>query len=304
MEIRQLKYFVAIAKFGSFQSAANKLFVAQPALSRQIAELEREIQVKLFERQARGVALTAAGQTFLADVEKIFVDLEQAKRRVVQTAHGMLGSITVGLAGYFSWHKSVLGAISKFREEHDNIELTLTTAEISLEIQRQISRGLVDCGFTLYSFNEDDKLSRKKVLTSRFLLAVPAHWPVARAKRPRLTDVMTEPFVWFPREVAPAFYDRYLMMCNKAGFSPRIEQYAISEIGRLSMVATGAGCAIVTSAAMYHKPEQVMLLEMDELDLTVDLELVWRTDNHSPVLQQFVQSIVTEPEPRRTRKRT
>lgn len=291
MELRQLRYFLAIAEHGSFGSAAKNLFIAQPALSRQIGELENELQIRLFERQARGIALTAAGQAFQNDVRKILADLEQAKKRAMQTASGQLGKLHVGLIEYFSWHPSAINSISRFREEHPHIALTLSTSETSLKIQEEILRGTLDCGFMFNRLGDEKQLAGKPLVSVGFLLAVPANLPIARAKTMRLADMAKEPFVWIPREIAPVHYDRLLMMCNQAGFSPKIAQYATTETGRLSMVAAGVGCAIITSAAELAKPERVKLVALSDVHLKINLEVVWRPDNDSPTLKNFLHAV-------------
>lgn len=291
MDLRQLRYFVAIAEQGGFGSAARKLFVAQPALSRQIGELESEMQVRLFDRQKRGVVLTAGGQSFLNDVRKILEDLEQAKERAIQSANGKLGRLNIGLIEYFSWDRSVVESIRRFQNEHPQIALTLSTAETSLEIQQEILRGNLDCGLMFNRPVEDEKLIGKAVVSVGFFLAVSANSPLARVKTRRLADMAKEPFVWISRDSSPVHYDRLLMMCNQVGFSPHIAQYATTETGRLSMVAAGVGCAIVTSAAELWKPEQVELIRLKDVKLKINLELVWRKDNDSPALKNFVRLV-------------
>lgn len=291
MELRQLRYFVAIAEHGGFGSAAKSLFIAQPALSRQIGELENELQVRLFERHAKGISLTAGGQTFLNDVRKMLGDLEQAKSRAVQVANGQLGRLHVGLIEYFSWHHAAIDSIRNFREVHPQIALTLSTLETSLNIQDQITRGALDCGLMFNRPKDDKNLAGSIVVSVGFLLAVPVNSPLARLKTARLADMAKEPFVWIPRETAPIHYDRMLMMCNQAGFSPNMVQYGTTETGRLSMVAAGVGCAIVTTAAELGKPDLVKLVGLSDVKLRVDLEVVWRTDNNSPTLKNFLHAV-------------
>lgn len=291
MDLRQLRYFVAIAEQGGFGSAARKLFVAQPALSRQIGELEAELQIQLFERQRRGVVLTAGGQSFLGDVRKILEELESAKERAILSASGKLGRLNVGLIEYFAWDRAVVDSISRFQTGHPQVTLTLSTAETSLEIREQILRGVLDCGFIFNRPADDANLAGKTVISVGFALAVSSNSPLARLKTSSLSDMANESFIWISREAAPIHYDRLLMMCNQAGFSPRISQYATTETGRLSMVAAGAGCAIVTSAAKSWKPDRVTLITLKDVKLKINLELVWRKDNPSPSLANFVQQV-------------
>lgn len=291
MNFRKLRYFCTIAAEGSLSKAAEKLFVAQPALSRQLSELEEEVGTSLFNRQARGVTLTAAGKTFLRDAAKILEDMEEAKSRALQAAQGQVGSLDIGLIEYFSWHRSVVQPIRLFREQHAGVSLKLSTWEASTDIQNRVIEGELDCGFAFNRPKDDKHLTGLPVLSVGFLLAVPANSPLAQRSSITMGELAHEPFVWIPRDVAPVHYDRCLMLCNQAGFSPRIAQIATTESGRLSLVAAGVGCAIVTSAGIYWKPEQVSLLSLSDVDLKIDLELVWRQDNPSPTLTNFISAV-------------
>ncbi len=288
MNFRKLQYFCTIAAEGSFSKAAEKLFVAQPALSRQVSELEEEVGTPLFNRLARGVSLTAAGKCFLDDAVKMLSDLEDAKNRAVQAAEGKIGNLNIGLIEFFSWHKSVVQPIRLFREENENVSLRLSTWEASIDIQERILTGELDCGFSFNRPQEDKHLSGVPVLSVNFLIAVPANSPLAKRSEINMHELAEEQFVWIPREIAPRHYDRCLMVCNQAGFSPRIAQTATTESGRLSLVAAGVGCAIVSSASILWKPEQVSLLRLSDIDLRAELELVWHIENKSPALRSFI----------------
>lgn len=291
MNFRKLRYFCTIAAEGSLSKAAEKLFVAQPALSRQISELEEEVGTPLFTRQARGVALTAAGEIFLRDTTKILADMEEAKGRALQAAQGQVGNLDIGLIEYFSWHRSVVQPIRLFREQHANVSMKLSTWEASIEIQSRVNEGVLDCGFAFNRPKDDKHMLGLPVLSVGFLIAVPINSPLAKRGSIKMSELAHEPFVWIPREVSPVHYDRCLVMCNRAGFSPRIAQIATTESGRLSLVAAGVGCAIVTSAGVQWKPEQVALLTLSDVDTKIQLELVWREDNPSPTLANFVAAV-------------
>jgi DNA-binding transcriptional LysR family regulator len=290
MNFRKLKYFCAVAAEGSISKAAEKLFVAQPAMSRQISELEEELGTPLFHRLARGISLTAAGKVFLDDANKLLAQMSMAKERALFAAQGKVGNITIGLIEFFSWHLAIVQPIRLFREEHPDVSMQLSTWEASLEIQERIANGELDCGFGFNRPKDDPHLDGLTVLSVNFLIAVPANSAFAQRKSIRMAELAGEPFVWIPRAVAPTHYDRCLMMCNRAGFSPKIAQTATTESGRLSLVAAGVGCAIITSAGATWKPEQVSLLQLEDVHLNIDLELVWRRGNESPTLANFISA--------------
>lgn len=291
MNFRKLRYFCVVAEEGSISKAAEKLFVAQPALSRQISELEEEIGTPLFHRLARGIALTAAGKVFLEDANKLLAQMDQTRERALLAASGKIGGLNIGLIEYFSWHLAIVQPIRLFREENQDVSMQLSTWETSIDIQKRIVEGELDCGFGFNRPKDDPHLDGLTVLPVNFLLAVPANSALAKRKTVRMAELANEPFVWIPREVAPMHYDRCLMMCNKAGFSPRIAQTATTESGRLSLVAAGVGCAIITSAGALWKPEQVALLKLQDVDMKIELELVWNRENASPTLANFISAV-------------
>lgn len=291
MDFRKLRYFVAIAEQGSIGKAAEKLFIAQPALSRQISELEAELQVRLFDRLPRGVSLTVAGKVFLDDVRSMLANFEHAKTRALHADSGKIGKLDIGLIEYFSWHESVVQPIEFFRQDQPSVALTLSTWESSLDILERVADGQLDCGFSFNRSADDARLCGATVLSVGFLLAVPASSHLAKRKTLHMSDLANEPFVWIPRKVAPVHYDRLLMMCNGAGFSPNIAQVATTESGRLSLVAAGVGCAIVTSASELWKPQQVTLIRLVDVKLKIDLELVWHAENNSPTLKLFREAV-------------
>lgn len=291
MNFRKLRYFCVVAAEGSISKAAEKLFVAQPALSRQMSELEEEIGTPLFHRLARGISLSAAGKIFLEDANRLLEQMDHAKERALLASQGKVGNLTIGLIEYFSWHLSILEPIRLFREENQDVSMQLSTWEASLDIQKRVIECELDCGFGFNRPTDDAHLDGLPILSVNFFLAVPAHSPLAKRKSIRMAELAREPFVWIPREAAPVHYDRCLMMCNKAGFSPRIAQTATTESGRLSLVAAGVGCAIVTSAGALWKPEQVALLKLQDVDLKIDLELMWNRENVSPTLTNFISAV-------------
>jgi DNA-binding transcriptional LysR family regulator len=291
MNFRKLRYFCCIAEEGSFSKAAEKLFVAQPALSRQMVELEEEVGTTLLNRLSRGVSLTAAGKTFLKDAGKLLQDFESATERAHRAAEGKIGNLNIGLIEYFSWHKAVVQPVRLYREEHRDVALQLSTWERSSEILDRVLNEELDCGFTFNRSREDKHMKGMPVFSVDFLLAVPADYHLARRPSIEMKELALEPFVWFPREVSSRHFDRCLMLCNQAGFSPNIAQTATTESGRLSLVAAGVGCAIVTSASAMWKPEQVALVKFSDVSLKIDLELVWRAESPSPTLTNFISAV-------------
>ena len=288
MDIKKLRYFCTIAAERSFGKAAEKLFVAQPALSRQISELEKEVGTALFNRLSRGVSLTPAGEVLLTHARHILADIEKARIGALQAAHGKIGTLNVGLIEYLSWHKSVVNPLRDFREAHSEVALKVSTWETSLAVIDNIMACRIDCGFAFNRPLDDKRLTGMKVFETGFQVALPSRAPLAGKKSVTMRELANEPFVMIARDAAPAHYDRCLTFCKDAGFLPVISEIATTARGQLSLVAAGAGCAIVTSASELWKPEEVRLLELSDVSHKIHLELVWITESQLPTLYSFI----------------
>src|ERR1700740_1393341 len=222
MELRHLRYFVAVGEEQHYGRAARRLRVAQPALSRQIQDLEAEVGFKLFERLPRGVRLSAAGKLFLEDARRILQEVNEAAERAGRVARGRSGTLRVGFTENASWRGVVPESFRRFREMRPDAELQLQPATSLQQIEALRSRRL-DAGFVFNMPKTDAELDHIPVAVQHVELAVPKGHALARMKNVRLRDLGEASFVWFPRREAPAFYDRVMHECLRGGLkSPRI----------------------------------------------------------------------------------
>src|SRR6201988_3907872 len=241
MELRHLRYFVAVGEEQHYGRASRRLRVAQPALSRQIQDLEEEIGFKLFERLPRGVKLNPAGKLFLEDARRILQEVNDAAARAARVAHGRSGTLRVGFTENASWHGVVPDSFRRFRERQPDAELQLTPAT-SLEQIEALRSGRLDAGYVFNMPKTDAELDHLPVAMQHVELAVPKGHALARMKSVRLRDLVDASFVWFPRREAPAFYDRLMHECFRGGLkSPRIVQEGLNESTILSLVSHGMG---------------------------------------------------------------
>src|SRR5262249_20205000 len=222
MELRHLRYFAAVGEEQHYGRAAQRLRVAQPALSRQIQDLEDEVGFKLFERLPRGVRLSAAGKLFLEDARRILQQVNEAAARAARVARGQSGTLRVGFTENASWRGVVPESLRRFRERQPDAELQLTPAT-SLEQLETIRSRRLDAGFVFNMPKADAELDQIPVALQHVELAVPKGHALIKRKKLRLRDLADAPFVWFPRREAPAFYDRLMHECFRGGLkSPRI----------------------------------------------------------------------------------
>src|SRR6478752_6465010 len=205
MELRHLRYFLAVGEDQHYGRAAERLGVAQPALSRQIQDLEKEIGFKLFDRMPRGVRLSAAGELFMADAKRILQEVSEATARATRVARGQSGTLRIGFAENASWHGVVPESFRRFREQQPDVDLQLQPAA-SLEQLDAIRSGRLDAGFVNFMPKADADLDQLAVGRQQVELALPKRHPLTRLKKLRLRDLTDAPFIWFPRRASPAFY--------------------------------------------------------------------------------------------------
>jgi DNA-binding transcriptional LysR family regulator len=291
MELRHLRYFVAVGEDQHYGRASRRLGVAQPALSRQIQDLEKEIGFKLFDRMPRGVKLSAAGELFLEDARRILQDVGDATTRAARVARGQSGTLRVGFAENVSWHGVVPESFRRFREQQPDVDLQLQPAA-SLEQLDAIRSGRLDAGFVNFMPKADADLDQLAVGRQQIELALTKRHPLTRLKKLRLRDLTDAPFIWFPRRASPAFYDRLMHECYHGGLkSPRIIQEGLNEATILSLVSTGLGVGWVLGSARWRCPQTVAVLPVVDLNMPVSLALAWRRDNTSPLLARFIDEI-------------
>jgi DNA-binding transcriptional LysR family regulator len=296
MELRHLRYFVAIGEEQHYGRAARRLRVAQPALSRQIQDLEEELGFKLFERLPRGVKLSTAGKLFLEDARRILQELSEAAVRADRVARGRSGTLRVGFAENASWHGVVPDSFRRFREQRPEAELQLQPAP-SLAQLEAIRSGRLDAGFVNFMPKADPELDQLPVAITHVELATPKRHPLTKIKKLRLRDLTDAPFVWFPRRDSPAFYDRLMHECYRGGLkSPRIVQEGLNEATILSLVSTGLGVGWVLGTARWRCPESVVILSVVDLNMPLTLALAWRRDNASPLLENFIADLRRLPD--------
>jgi DNA-binding transcriptional LysR family regulator len=291
MELRHLRYFVAVGEEQHFGRAAARLHVAQPPLSRQIQDLESEMGFLLFDRLPRGVRLSAAGNVFLSDARRILEDVDEAKRRAERIAHGKAGTLRIGIATALSWHGMVVDSFRKFRRCQPDVELVVHHLLSVHQVDAVLSDRL-DVGFaaTITPWHKD--LAHRQFAQERLLLAVPKRHPLTKLTRIRLQDLRNIPFVGFQRWANPAFYDELMQACARGGLTaPRIVQEATDRDTQLGLVQCRVGIAWQTESIRWHCPRGLVLLPVVDMNIRVPYNLIWKKDNSSPLLQTFLAQL-------------
>jgi DNA-binding transcriptional LysR family regulator len=288
MELRHLRYFVAVAEELHFGRAAERLRIAQPPLSRQIRDLEREIGSPLFERVPRGVELTPAGRAFLPEARLTLAQAERAQRSAQRAALGETGRLRVGFVEAAT-HSGILpDVLSFFRAHLPSVGLSLFELD-ALRQAEAFQDGRIDVGL-LHSPPLDAArwLRVEPIYREPVIVAVSRLHPLAKRARLTLAALAAESFVSFPRVVAPEMYDEIIARCRAAGFSPRIVQEAAGWHTLASLVSAGVGIGFVPRSIAEFQQAGVVFRPVRGLAVEMSLAAVWKRSERSPVRERFV----------------
>jgi DNA-binding transcriptional LysR family regulator len=283
VELRHLRYFLAVAEERHFGRAARRLRIAQPPLSRQIQALEAELGFALFDRSRRRVELTAAGAALVSHARRVFDAIELGVHEARRAASGQTGRLAVGYlpSVAFSGLPELLGA---FRARSPGVELVLRELPPHEQIEA-LKDGRIDVGFIRGPIR-DAALASRRVRSEPLVVALPLRHPLTSHPRLALEMLAREPFVSFPRHRSPAFFDFLMRLCHDAGFTPCIVQEA-PQLDMVSLVAAGFGVAIVPGSVRNARRPGVVYRPIAG-DPRTDLLIVWRLDDSSPVLRDFL----------------
>jgi DNA-binding transcriptional LysR family regulator len=285
MELRHLRYFVAVAEELHFGRAAERLHMAQPPLSQQIRQLEVEIGFDLFRRTKRSVQLTEAGQLFLDRVRVIFAQVDQAIEIGRQASRGDLGQMIVGFVGSAAYN--VLPPILQaMRTQVPGVSLELRELTTVQQLQ-WVAEGNIDVGFVRPPVDLPG-LESEVIFQEPLMVALSEYHPLCQDKTVAVRSLMNESFIQFPRVLAPGLYDPIISLCQQAGFSPNVVQEAIQMQTIVSLVAAEMGVAIVPASLQNLQRKGVVYKPLAEVTPLVAIALVWRKFP-SPAVQRFVE---------------
>lgn len=291
MDLRSLKYFVAVAEERNIIKAASRLHISQPPLTRQIKQLEEELRATLFIRTPRGVELTDAGETLLIEARNLITLAELAAERTFRAGQGLLGRIDVGLFG-----SAVFGVIPKillaFRQAYPNVNMVLHNMNKVQQYEALRQRRLT-VGFNRLIEPMED-IAWEKIIDEDLFVAVNKSDPLAKKKQIPWSELAHHPLVLFPSGSRPSFIDRVLELCREDGFLPKVVQEVGDAVNGVALVASGFGlCIVPDSATNMHIPGVVYRPLIRNPPPQVDLSCLYRANDESPILREFLGIVRT-----------
>lgn len=292
-DFRQLRYFIAVAEELSFTRAAIRLHLSQPPLSQQIQSLEKDLGVRLLERNRRKVALTAPGELFLLQARQILASADIARTQVIAAAAGYRGQLRVAYTVSVSFHPSFPRTLLRYQQIAPDVRLQLcekyTQAQYTALLDDEI-----DVGFVRDKpgpAQDPGRLRVVEIAREPMLIALPAAHPLAGRAKLQMKELAHDKFVCQPRELTSTCHDRLLKLANGAGFEPVIVQQAEQLNGMLALVAAGMGVALVPASMQAMLLEGVCYVPLEDPDAFMLLAAASRADDHSPTLQHFLSTV-------------
>jgi len=290
VELRQLRYFVAIAEQGGFSRAAEQLHVSQPPLSTQIKDLEEEIGARLFNRSNRGVSLTRAGQVFYDEARAILTRLQGARAKTLQADRGDVGLLSVGFVSIADY--GILPpALKSFRAQFPLVEVQLHELTTDAQI-RELRGSRLDLGLGLAPVAEPD-ITFRSILREELILAAPSDHPAAKMQRLDLRTLAKTSFIVPPRDIAPGLYDLTISRCRTAGFAPGIVQNARQMQTVIGLVSCGMGVALVPASVRNLKRAGVAYRPLRGKPALIELGILQRRESANAQAELFVGALRT-----------
>jgi LysR family transcriptional regulator, benzoate and cis,cis-muconate-responsive activator of ben and cat genes len=275
LELRHLRYFVAVAEELNFSRAAERLHMAQPPLSVAIRQLEQELDTQLFTRTTHDVRLTDAGRVFLDGARATLAELDRSVAEARRASSGELGQLRVA----FSWGARfvTLPALGQaFRAGHPDVEL-LTEEMWNARMPDALRSGQIDLAVSLCP-EVSGELAYETIRSEKVVALVPERHPRARDGEVALGALADDAFVLFPREFAPRLYEALVGICRRAGFEPTIRSESFHTSWELGVMGDVSGIALVPASVTRETPSGVVALELTEPADVVETAVVWRRD--------------------------
>jgi DNA-binding transcriptional LysR family regulator len=288
MELRHLRYFLAVAQELNFTRAAKRLHIAQPPLTQQIKALEAELGVTLFDRSSYRIELTTAGRAFAAEVGRILGDVRNAVLIAKRAARAAVGQVRVGFTESASFNPLVTSAFRSFRSAYPEVEVSLEERQ-STELAIGLREGRIDAAFLRPPLETEERITLHLLEEEEMVVALPSGHALAKRKEIDLPELEKETFILYPRAVRPGLADAVVSACEKVGFTPQVQQYAPQLSSTINLVAASLGISIVPRSMQELQPHAVSYVRLQGRPVQALLGIAHRADESSAAVLKFVE---------------
>jgi DNA-binding transcriptional LysR family regulator len=286
IELRHLEYFRAVAEELNFGRAAERLYISQPGLSRQIKQMEEILEVQLFERTKRRVELTAAGHYLKSEVDYIFNHLELTKTQLKEIATGNIGELRIGFLGSAA-HTVLPELLVKISQHFPGIQTTMEELSNTLQVE-MLEKDKLDLGFVRLG-RVSEVLQMKMVHQDTFSLVLPLDHHLAEHGFKNVGQLKKENFILFSHDYSSIYYDKIMSICEDQGFSPRITHKSVHALTIFKLVEAGLGVAIVPTSLQQGYDLKVKFIELHKIKQKTELYAVWKKGNRNPAVSRVLE---------------
>ncbi|WP_037314359.1 LysR substrate-binding domain-containing protein [Amycolatopsis orientalis] len=291
MDVQQLRSFLAVAEELHFGRAAERLHIAQPPLSRTIKQLERELGIRLFDRNTRSVNLTAGGQALVGPAKDVIEALRRADAAVRSAGDGEVGLVRIAFAGV-STHDLVARLARAVRAQRPGIRLELSSQNFAQPAMKKLVQGETDIALGRWDVIPAEVVARV-VMPDALVVAVPDTHPLAGARRLEFGQLADDGFVSLPPHEGAVLPDRLRRLAHQAGFIADVVQIAPDTQTALALVSAQVGCHLtLASVARNVNDPHVVFVPLDTSPHDVDLRAAWRRDDHGPALEAVLNELL------------
>jgi DNA-binding transcriptional LysR family regulator len=286
MELRHLRYFLAVAEELNVTRAAARIGIAQPPLTQQIKALEAELGVELFHRIGRRIELSSAGAVFLEETRAILDRVAHATARAQRAGRGETGKLRVGFTSSASFSPFVTEVLKTFRAEWPEVEVALEEHRTAL-LTEAVKADRLDAAFVRPPLADDAALEVRWLATEPLVAAVPVAHAVAGRRSVRLVELRDDPLILYPRRGGSGLSDQAVAECLRLGFAPKTGQEAPELAAAINFVAAGMGVAVVPACMRHLRPDAVRFLTLSGSDLRAELGLAQRSADRSETVRNL-----------------
>ncbi len=288
LELRHLKYFLAVAEDLHFRKAAERLFISQPGLSRQIRQMEEDLGIKLFERHNRKVRLTKAGEYLQKELTRNLNNIDRIISYAKLINDGVNGELRLGYVGS-AMQKLIPDLLLHFTRKHPNVTFSLNEMENKQQIHALLNEE-IDIGFVRIE-RVPRGLNIHPLFEDTFSLVLPREHKLDEKNLQSISQLKDEPFILFNASYSESYYEKVMQIFDSAGFAPIVSHYTVNAASIFRLVENGFGISIIPTALKYGYNMEVKFVELKNIHQRTTLKVVWNTDNSNPALKDLINII-------------
>ncbi len=289
LELRHFKYFLAVAEELHYRKAAEKLFISQPGLSRQIKQMEEILDTQLFVRSKKKVSLTPAGEYLRAELQYVLNHLELTKKQMELIKDGDSGEVRIGFLGSAMQNvipDLLVGLKEKYPKVRTSLEELSNSAQLDAVMKDKLDRGFVRLA------RVPEGIHIHPVFEDTFSVVLPEAYPIISREFEGVHQLSTENFILFAQEYSPLYYDTIMSICEDSGFTPKVSHKSVHAQTIFKLVENNLGIAIVPTSLQYGFHMRVKFLELKNIPQRAILSVIWKEDNRNPALKHCMDLLL------------